>query len=644
MADSNSLDRIVSIVTNFLVVTATNYPPNTSDRLIALIRQFKQIIPQNADWLTFIKAWISEDDITPKQKRDREICSSLLTEVNHIGYVYHSAMLLPQIDVIADYRNTLEDYLAECNHTTNISSPAVYIRNARTHCMAFLRFLQSQGIISFADITYDAVGSFNKRFSARGKGWTHDSFVRGFLSYLVSKGLCRPELDTFFHYHGARYIVDIKECTEDQRKRLICSQEKTFKTQQIQTYVTDILEKCKSLDYSEPCIIHFSRAYKLLIIFMEVNNLPYHPTLGIVWSELFRKHMDFSSYSMAKRAIDILNLRIGGDEFVPGYNLSGGYSRRTAPAWAEESVRQFILQKEKEKLSQHALNMYTIAIIRFLCIIDRAGIHSFSEISREVIYDYNIHDCDHETTYSKNAYNCRVKKYIKYLERQGLITQGLSQSLLPSSSTGERVVVVFTDEEQKAVKTYCRNAQTPMELRNSAMVLLGLKMGLRGIDIVNLKLGNIDWKNRIIRIRQQKTETDLELPMPVQVGNAIFAYLKFGRPKNSKSEYVFLSHKHLSREHLTNASCCIHALHAILPDRNVHRSGFHVTRKTYATNLLKAGVDPNRIAELLGQTDSTSVHKYLGIDDVHMGNCPLTLEEAGIPLPGTKLAQGSDSP
>ena len=47
------------------------------------------------------------------------------------------------------------------------------------------------------------------------------------------------------------------------------------------------------------------------------------------------------------------------------------------------------------------------------------------------------------------------------------------------------------------------------------MVMTGIRMGLRASDVINLKLTDIDWRQRSISIIQEKTKTPLTLPMPV---------------------------------------------------------------------------------------------------------------------------------
>ena len=67
--------------------------------------------------------------------------------------------------------------------------------------------------------------------------------------------------------------------------------------------------------------------------------------------------------------------------------------------------------------------------------------------------------------------------------------------------------MVLTDDEVKRIYTYRAGCRTGIELRNAAMLMLGLRLGFRASDVVNLKIEDIDWKQRRISIIQEKQST-----------------------------------------------------------------------------------------------------------------------------------------
>ena len=196
----------------------------------------------------------------------------------------------------------------------------------------------------------------------------------------------------------------------------------------------------------------------------------------------------------------------------------------------------------------------------------------------------------------------------------------------------EKIVDVLTLDQISRIEAFRETHHSPIELRDIAIVLLGLKMGFRASDVTHLCFSNIDWKKREISIVMQKTKVEIRLPMPVDVGNAIYSYLKDGRPK-SNDNHIFLRSK--APHGLLTSKICSKALWRILPEREkIKGGGFHVTRRTFATNLLRNKAEIDTVMDSLGHTDPTSVMKYLLLDERRIRECSLSLAEAGISMGG----------
>lgn len=166
-----------------------------------------------------------------------------------------------------------------------------------------------------------------------------------------------------------------------------------------------------------------------------------------------------------------------------------------------------------------------------------------------------------------------------------------------------------------------------MKQREKAILELGLFMGLRGCDIVNLSFENIDWDKSTIRFIQRKTAYGLELPMPDQVANALYRYIMHERPE-SVCDKVFI--KHQAPYDNLHRAICDKALNDFLPDRDVPGSSFHVTRKTFATNLLKTGSSSQIVMEGLGHRNTKSIRQYLALNEQFMRLCAISLKECGL--------------
>lgn len=145
-------------------------------------------------------------------------------------------------------------------------------------------------------------------------------------------------------------------------------------------------------------------------------------------------------------------------------------------------------------------------------------------------------------------------------------------------------------------------------------------------------MSDINWKERSICFCQEKSGAEVSLAMPVSVGNAIYHYLRDGRPKNVNCDYIFVTVKAPYRK-LAPLSCR-QALCRALPDRKVKGSGFHVTRKTFATERLRNNVSPDHIADAMGHVTPSSLTPYLSLDDERIGLCPLSITDLVIQMEG----------
>ena len=132
---------------------------------------------------------------------------------------------------------------------------------------------------------------------------------------------------------------------------------------------------------------------------------------------------------------------------------------------------------------------------------------------------------------------------MRYLAEKGYAdNHSLDVCLMSGAAPQDKIIDVLSDEQLQRIDTFRAEHNEPIELRDIAIVLLGVRMGLRAYDILALRFQDIDWKNRQISIVMKKTKTQITLPLPVEVGNAVYSYITSGRPKTG-TEYIFIRSK-----------------------------------------------------------------------------------------------------
>ncbi|MDD3041181.1 tyrosine-type recombinase/integrase [Bacteroides sp.] len=524
-------------------------------------------------------------------------------------------------------KNSLDEYLKSLEGKV----AAATIDNHKHTCSRFMIYLQRKGISSICVLTYDLVIRFYKEDIHHGK-WGKGQLngpLSIMLEYFYDKGNVPYGFTVLIHY-----LTFDKECfwkLNDQivHKTInsIMNSSHTVTVEEFHKYQLIFQKVCSENEYSKSVRSTFRKAIDLLLLFLDTNGYRYSPEIAMVWfdstSEFFRKE----AYSIRRSLCLIAQYYTFSEIHINSVFRQKARAFDLLPEWSRNAAGKYLDVKTSEGWAVSTLNMIRSSLYCFCIYLDSIGIRSFNELTALHIKDFNVQDI-HKTPAGKNAYNARIRKFLFYLgDKEYLNNPMLFVALNRTSAPKETIVVVLSEAEMDQLNAELTSGETVLSLRKKAMLLLGLKMGMRSSDIVNLKFDNIDWQTASIRFIQSKTSVEVNLPMPTEVGNALFRYIMEERHKKAAPN-IFLSEKAPHR--IVGRAVCIRALKTALPNRDLEGSGFHVTRKTYATNLLRKGVGADMVANALGQQGTASVHRYLSLDVDRMRICALSLKDCGI--------------
>lgn len=161
---------------------------------------------------------------------------------------------------------------------------------------------------------------------------------------------------------------------------------------------------------------------------------------------------------------------------------------------------------------------------------------------------------------------------------------------------------------------------------------MALRTGLRSVDILGIRLSDIDWIDDTIAIIQSKTGKPLKIPITTDVGNSLSSYILNERPKIDGS-YVFLRSVAPYKPLTDHATCYFivrKAFHKAGIRLGNERKGIHVIRHSMASRMLSKGVPVTIISSILGHSSKTSTDIYLVTNENQMRECALPL--TGIPM------------
>jgi integrase/recombinase XerD len=206
-----------------------------------------------------------------------------------------------------------------------------------------------------------------------------------------------------------------------------------------------------------------------------------------------------------------------------------------------------------------------------------------------------------------------LRSFLRYTRYRGYISIDLAASV-PTVANWSMASIPrsLPPDQVEIVLAHC-NRQTPVGRRDYAILLLLARLGLRSGEVASLVLDDIDWEVGRITVRGKGGHWS-QLPLPVDVGEAIAAYLRNGRPP-AAGRCVFLRVRApisgFNSQHGVG-SVVKHALARAGIDSP--RKGAHQFRHTLATQMLRQGASLAEIGELLRHRSPQTTAIYAKVD------------------------------
>jgi site-specific recombinase XerD len=143
--------------------------------------------------------------------------------------------------------------------------------------------------------------------------------------------------------------------------------------------------------------------------------------------------------------------------------------------------------------------------------------------------------------------------------------------------------------------------ETPLALRNRALVELVYSAGLRSAEAVGLDLADVDFEQELVHVRAGKGAKDRVVPLGEEAAHWVARYLRDARPELARgaNDALFLS----ARGRRLDTS----TLRRLAPHP-------HRLRHAFATHLLEGGADLRTIQELLGHSSLSTTQMYAHVD------------------------------
>jgi site-specific recombinase XerD len=208
---------------------------------------------------------------------------------------------------------------------------------------------------------------------------------------------------------------------------------------------------------------------------------------------------------------------------------------------------------------------------------------------------------------------CALRSFLRYARYRGAVTLDLAAAVpvVANWSMPSIPRAIGTDQVRQLLASIDR--RTAMGRRDYAVVLLLARLGLRSGEVAVLELDDLDWDAGQVSVRGKGGQRTA-LPLPADVGEAIAAYLRDGRPK-STSRRVFLRSKAPIRGFLSQCAIGSIIRHALQrAGIQAPTTGAHQFRHALATQMLRHGAALTEIGEILRHRSPETTKIYTKVD------------------------------
>lgn len=239
------------------------------------------------------------------------------------------------------------------------------------------------------------------------------------------------------------------------------------------------------------------------------------------------------------------------------------------------------------------------------------GVLDFASLTAADVTGFVLGACPGRAAGSAKLIVCSLRSLLGWLHVTGATPVSLV-SAVPSVA-GWRLSVLPKGLEPGQLRRLLAacDRRTATGRRDYAIMLLLARLGLRAGEVAHLGLGDIDWRHGEVAIVGKGNRAE-RLPLPADVGAAVAAYLRRGRPGTAEGRSVFVR-VHAPHRALTTGGVTMvvfgAAQRAGLPKMHAHR-----LRHTAATAMLRAGSPLPEVGQVLRHRSPLTTAIYAKVD------------------------------
>jgi integrase/recombinase XerD len=244
---------------------------------------------------------------------------------------------------------------------------------------------------------------------------------------------------------------------------------------------------------------------------------------------------------------------------------------------------------------------------------------AWGNINQSQVLDYILYLKSHsyaEATVARKV--AAVKSFFAYLQAEGKVKTNPTETLA-SPKVGKSLPKPLTVQEIDELLEQPARRNTPEAKRDRAMLELMYATGLRVTELVSLDLVDIQAEGEKPFVRLMgKGNRERQIPLLEQPAQEVSDYIRFARPRlvGERGETALFVNRRGDR--LTRQGFWL-ILKGYANEAGIAgRVTPHTLRHSFATHMLRGGMDIHKVQELLGHANISTTQVYTQVSREHI--------------------------
>ena len=265
----------------------------------------------------------------------------------------------------------------------------------------------------------------------------------------------------------------------------------------------------------------------------------------------------------------------------------------------------FIIDRQARDLSPKTISYYQNELNWFANWLQTKSIANVEDIQPETIRLYLIHLAETRNAGGKHASWRAIKAWLNWYgdEIDEPTWKNPIRKVAPPKTRKEPLPGISIPHYNALLVSCDKSA---FGQRDRALLTALLDTGLRGNEMSNLNVGDIEMKTGAIQVRNGKGKKDRTVYLGASGRKELIRYLRYrGETTNTDPLWLNQSGERLKFEGIREM-ISRHAIKAGIPEPSVHDF-----RRTFAIECLRNGMNVVTLMHLMGHTTTTVLLRYL---------------------------------